>query len=72
MSGRTTRTAHTAISMSKPYSPPDGAHGDVYDRIIVRLLEVGQSIDIIRQCLDTLPAGEILVGAKDGQTPFPL
>ena len=34
--------------------------GDVYDRIIVRLLEVGQSIGIIRQCLDTLPAGEIL------------
>ena len=37
-----------------------GPRGDVYDRIIVRLLEVGQSIDIIRQCLDLLPAGEIL------------
>ncbi|MDD1706871.1 MAG: nickel-dependent hydrogenase large subunit [Methanoregulaceae archaeon] len=40
--------------------PPGGAHGDVYDRIIVRLLEVGQSVDIIQQCLDNLPAGEIL------------
>jgi membrane-bound hydrogenase subunit alpha len=40
--------------------PPGGAHGDVFDRIIVRLLEVGQSVDIIRQCLDNLPSGEIL------------
>jgi membrane-bound hydrogenase subunit alpha len=40
--------------------PPGGAHGDVFDRIIVRLLEVGQSVDIIRQCLDNLPPGEIL------------
>lgn len=40
--------------------PPGGAHGDVFDRIIVRLLEVGQSVDIIHQCLDNLPSGEIL------------
>ena len=42
--------------------PPEtgGPQGDVYDRIIVRLLEVGQSIGIIRQCLGQLPAGEIL------------
>jgi membrane-bound hydrogenase subunit alpha len=40
--------------------PPGGAHGDVFDRIIVRLLEVGQSVEIIRQCLDNLPSGEIL------------
>jgi membrane-bound hydrogenase subunit alpha len=44
----------------KAILPPGGAHGDVYDRIIVRLLEVGQSIDIIQQCLDNMPAGEIL------------
>jgi membrane-bound hydrogenase subunit alpha len=46
-----------------PVLPPQefgGPHGDVYDRIIVRLLEVAQSIDIIQQCLDNLPAGEIL------------
>jgi membrane-bound hydrogenase subunit alpha len=34
--------------------------GDVYDRIIVRLLEIAQSIDIIQQCLDNLPSGEIV------------
>jgi membrane-bound hydrogenase subunit alpha len=46
-----------------PIIPPQefgGPRGDVYDRIIVRLLELGQSIDIIQQCLDTMPAGEIL------------
>ncbi len=46
-----------------PVLPPQefgGPHGDVYDRIIVRLLEIAQSIDIIQQCIDNLPAGEIL------------
>jgi len=46
-----------------PVIPPQefgGPHGDVYDRIIVRLLELAQSIDIIQQCLDNMPAGEIL------------
>lgn len=34
--------------------------GDVYDRIVVRLLEIGQSIDIIQQCMDNMPPGKIL------------
>ncbi|HIE47930.1 TPA: NADH dehydrogenase subunit, partial [Candidatus Bipolaricaulota bacterium] len=33
--------------------------GDVYDRVIVRLLEVAQSMDIIERCLEDMPAGEI-------------
>lgn len=33
--------------------------GDVYDRIVVRLLEVGQSCGIVRQCLDQMPAGPV-------------
>ena len=33
--------------------------GDVYDRIIVRLLEVAQSMDIIERCLEDMPEGEI-------------
>jgi len=45
------------------YTTPDmltgEVHGDVYDRIIVRLLEMKQSIDLIEQCLDRLPAGDI-------------
>jgi membrane-bound hydrogenase subunit alpha len=38
--------------------------GDVYDRIVVRLLELVQSLEIIEQCLDNLPAGEIVAEKK--------
>jgi membrane-bound hydrogenase subunit alpha len=38
--------------------------GDVYDRIIVRLLEVKQSIEIIEQCMEQMPAGPILAQPK--------
>ena len=34
--------------------------GDVYDMIIVRLLEVKQSIEIIEFCLENLPSGELM------------
>ena len=33
--------------------------GDVFDNIVVRLLEVGQSIEIIETCLETMPRGEL-------------
>ena len=33
--------------------------GDVFDNIIVRLLEVGQSIEIIEACLAKIPKGEL-------------
>ena len=38
--------------------------GDVYDRIIVRLLEVKQSIEIIEQCVEQMPDGPILAQPK--------
>lgn len=38
--------------------------GDVYDRIIVRLLEVKQAIEIIEQCLEEMPPGPILAQPK--------
>ena len=38
--------------------------GDVYDRIIVRLLEVKQSIEIIEECIDRMPEGPIMSEAK--------
>ncbi|MCK4365800.1 MAG: nickel-dependent hydrogenase large subunit [Thermoplasmatales archaeon] len=39
-------------------------NGDVYDRIIQRLLEVKQSIDLIEQCVDKMPAGDIVAEPK--------
>ncbi|MDI9632637.1 MAG: nickel-dependent hydrogenase large subunit [Methanolinea sp.] len=39
-------------------------HGDVYDRIVVRLLEIGQSCQIIRQCLSEMPAGPVTAEEK--------
>jgi len=38
--------------------------GDVYDRIIVRLLEVKQSVEIIEKCLSEMPPGDILTEPK--------
>jgi len=38
--------------------------GDVYDRIIVRLLEVKQSIEIIEECIDKMPEGSIMSETK--------
>ena len=38
--------------------------GDVYDRIIVRLLEVTQSIDIIEKCIARMPGGPILTETR--------
>lgn len=37
-------------------------HGDVYDRYLVRLDEIRQSIRILQQALDTLPEGKIMMG----------
>ena len=38
--------------------------GDVYDRIVVRLLEVKQSAEIIEQALNEMPSGEIISEKK--------
>ncbi len=38
--------------------------GDVYDRIIVRLLEVKQSVEIIEECLEKMPEGPLLTEPK--------
>jgi NADH-quinone oxidoreductase subunit C/D len=40
------------------FEVPVGANGDCYDRCWVRLMEMHQSVRIIRQCMDNMPAGE--------------
>jgi len=48
---------------------PTGKNGDVYDRYLVRLMEVRQSNEIIRQVLDRMPPGE--VNADDPRVVYP-
>ena len=38
---------------------PIGKHGDCYDRYLVRMEEMRQSVNLIIQCLNNLPFGEI-------------
>ncbi len=47
-------------------------HGDVYDRYIVRIEEMRQSIRILKQALDGLPDGEIITGKPRYQMRVPV
>ena len=38
---------------------PVGKNGDCYDRYLVRMLEMYESIKIIQQCLDEMPSGPV-------------
>jgi len=40
-------------------------NGDVFDKAVVRVLEMYESVKIIEQCLKTLPAGEFDLRVKD-------
>jgi NADH-quinone oxidoreductase subunit D len=56
------------LRKAKPYSGyqnfdfeiPTGPNGDTYDRYLVRIAEMRQSVRIIRQAVDGLPAGPIM------------
>src|SRR5215467_2549542 len=51
------------------FEVPVGSAGDCYDRYLVRLEEMRQSVRILHQCLDKLPSGPINV--PDGKVVLP-
>lgn len=51
------------------FEVPIGSVGDCFDRYLVRMEEMRQSVSIIRQCLDQLPGGPINV--PDGKIVLP-
>ncbi len=71
MSGPTLRGSGVRFDIRKiePYSGydkydfdiPAGEHGDVYDRYLVRMAEMRQSLRIVEQAADDLPSGDIQV-----------
>jgi NADH-quinone oxidoreductase subunit D len=51
---------HYGIYDRFDFRVPLGEHGDVYDRYMVRVLEMRESIRIIEQALAQIPAGPIV------------
>ena len=51
------------------FSIPTGKNGDCYDRYLIRVEEMKQSVEIIRQVLDNIPSGEVIV--KDSRLTPP-
>src|SRR5689334_2603988 len=44
------------------FEVPIGTHGDVYDRFLVRMEEMRQSLKLIQQAVDQLPGGPVMTG----------
>ncbi len=44
------------------FEVPIGTHGDVYDRFLVRMEEMRQSVKLIKQAMDQLPGGPVMTG----------
>ncbi len=64
------RKAHPYLVYGElEFDVPIGSVGDCYDRYLVRMEEMRQSVRILRQCLDRLPDG--LVNIPDGKTVLP-
>jgi NADH-quinone oxidoreductase subunit D len=42
------------------FKVPIGAHGDLYDRYMIRVLEMRESVKILKQALRDIPAGPIM------------
>jgi NADH-quinone oxidoreductase subunit B/C/D len=67
------------VRRAEPYSiydrfdfdVPIGSNGDTYDRYVVRLEEMRQSVRILKQAFGQLPEGDVLAGKKLWQVRVP-
>jgi len=51
------------------FDVPVGKHGDCYDRYLVRMYELRESLKIIRQCLNEMPPGPVKVDDRKVAPP---
>jgi len=71
------RKAHPYLCYADfEFDVPVGSVGDAYDRYLVRMEEMRQSVRILRQCLDKLPGGPNnqvgeLINVPDGKIVLP-
>jgi NADH-quinone oxidoreductase subunit D len=64
------RKAHPYLGYEKyEFDIPIGAKGDCYDRYLVRMEELRQSVRILRQVIKTMPGGAINVAEAKGLLP---
>jgi NADH-quinone oxidoreductase subunit D len=64
------RKAHPYLVYDKlQFDIPTGSVGDCYDRYLVRMEEMRQSVRILKQCLDQLPDGPVRI--PNGKTVLP-
>lgn len=64
------RKAHPYLGYEQyEFDIPIGSKGDCYDRYLVRMEELRQSIRILRQVIKTMPGGEINVASAKGFLP---
>jgi NADH-quinone oxidoreductase subunit D len=64
------RKAHPYLVYDQlKFDIPVGSVGDCYDRYLVRMEEMRQSVRILHQCLDQLPDGPVRI--PDGKTVLP-
>ena len=79
LSGPALRASGVAwdLRKSQPYAAyeqmdfdiPVGRHGDCWDRYLVRLLEMGESLKMIRQCIKDMPDGPVRTDDKKVTPP---
>lgn len=60
------------IYNSLDFQIPFGKNGDCYDRYLVRVQEMRESLHLIKQCIDDMPLGKVRSTDKKNNIPYEL